>query len=251
MERKRRLDELRPYVEKARRLRGWKFDVQMTALGPGPPWDYVERARELMEDADSVLDMGTGGGELFGDLCKGHRGVAVATEAWPPNVSVAAERLSPMGVAVVHASGLHLPFAGGSFDLVLNRHEELEPAEVARVIAPNGRILTQQVARSNWQELRHYFPRMHDFGPFFERYQEGLRNGGLTVTRAQTHDDHEAYSTLGDVVYMLTITPWTIPGFNVERDINALLALEQGARKEEGIVLTKSRFVIEAEKRTA
>ena len=153
-----------------------------------------------------------------------------------------------MGVAVVHASGLQLPFSDECFDLVLNRHEELGPAEVARVLALEGQILTQQVARSNWQELRDYFPRMHDFGPFFERYQAGLRSGGLTVTRAETHDAHEAYSTLGDMVYMLTVGSWTIPGFDLAQDLDALLALERGLRREEGIVLTKSRFVIEAHK---
>ena len=229
-------------------MRGWTFDVHPQRLGPETPWSYEARAKELLTGAGSVLDMGTGGGGLFANICEGYGGASVATEAWPPNVPVAARLLSPMGVEVVHASGVQLPFSDGSFDVVLNCHEDLAPSEVVRVTAPEGRILTQQVARSNWQELRDYFPRMHDFGPFFERYQAGLRSGGLTVTRAETHDAHEAYSTLGDVVYMLTVTPWTIPGFDPAQDLDALLALDRGLRREEGIVLTKSRFLIEAYK---
>ena len=66
--------------------------------------------------------MGTGGGEAFGDLCDGYPGFAVATEGWSGNVLVAAERLSPRGIPVVHASSLQLPFADGSFELILNCH---------------------------------------------------------------------------------------------------------------------------------
>src|SRR5437764_14111697 len=104
--------------------------------------------------------MGTGGGEVFERILDRFRGRAVATEAWAPNVPVAAERLGRLGVAVVHANNLELPFASTSFDLVLNRHEELTPAEVARVLTPGGRLLTQQVAPSFHHELRPYFTRM-------------------------------------------------------------------------------------------
>ena len=62
-------------------------------------------------------------------------------------------RLSAIGAPVVHASSLHLPFGAGAFELVLNRHEELDPAEVARILAPGGRFLTQQVGSDNWREL--------------------------------------------------------------------------------------------------
>ena len=125
--REERLAELRPYAERARRKQGWSFDVNMVNLGPPAPWDYDERALSLLSGARVVVDMGTGGGERFSRLCDGYRGTAVATEGWPPNVPVAAARLAPMGVQVVHASGLRLPLADGSIDLVLNRHEELDP----------------------------------------------------------------------------------------------------------------------------
>ena len=195
--------------------------------------------------------MGTGGGEAFGDLCDGYPGFAVATEGWSGNVLVAAERLSPRGIPVVHASSLQLPFADGSFELILNCHEELSPEEVARVLAPGGYVLTQQVGRNNWQELFEFFPQMHDFGPHFELYQNGFRAGGLIVKRAESHNFLVAFPGLGEVVYMLTAAPWTIPDFNLERDIEALLALERSAKREEGIVLTESRYIIEAYKGAA
>lgn len=46
----------------------------------------------------------------------------------------------------------------------------------------------------------------------------------------------------------MTALPWEVPDFDVARDIEALLALENKLRRREGIVLTESRYIIEAHK---
>ena len=244
-----RLAELRPFVEKARAMKGWSIDMRKVNLGPDTPWNYNERARELLAEAGVVLDMGTGGGERFSRICDGYGGRAVATEAWPPNTPVAEARLAPLGISVLHAHGLSLPLAGGSIDLVLNRHEELEPADVARVLAPGGRVLTQQIGRNYWKELTTVFPGSNPgSGDLFQIYRDGFGEADLRLIDAREHDQRVAYHSLGDIVYMLTISPWEVPNFDLERDIDALLALERHYRRDEGLVLTHSNFVIEAEK---
>ena len=192
------------------------------------------------------VGLGTGGGERFAEICRDYAGRAVATEEWQPNVPVASARLALMDAQVVHASSLHLPFDAGAFELVLNRHEELDPAEVSRVLVPGGLFLTQQVGSDNWRELGDYFPRMTDFGPLFELYSQGLRESGLDIVYADTHERQTAFGGLGDIVYLLTAAPWTIPDFDVERDLDALLALEHALTRERGIVLTETRYIIEA-----
>ena len=230
-------------------MRGWSFDVSMVYLGPPTPWDYDARASDLLRDASVAVDMGTGGGERFSRLCDGYRGTAVATEAWPPNVQVAAARLAPMGVQVMHASGLRLPLADGSIDLVLNRHEDLDPADVARALRPGGRVLTQQIGRNHWRELGESFTgAAGGSGDLFQRYRDGFQDSGLDLADAREHDLHVAMGSLGDVVYMLTAVPWAVPGFDVERDVDALLELERAYGRDEGLVLTQSHFVIEAAK---
>ncbi len=42
----------------------------------------------------------------------------------------------------------------GRFDLILNRHESYHPGEIARVLAPGGTFLTQQVGGDELGELR-------------------------------------------------------------------------------------------------
>ena len=69
---------------------------------------------------------------------------------------------------------------------------------------------------------------------------------GPTITQAQTHDAREAFGSLGDVVYWLTVAPWTVPEFDLEQDLDALLALERDFTTEQGIVLKETRFIIEA-----
>ncbi len=240
------IDRLRPYIERAKRLRGFQLEFEPTPLGPPVPWNYQARARELMAGVRSVLDMGTGGGEVFSEILAGSRPVAVATEPWSPNVSVAAERLRPRGAQVVHADSLALPFVDEAFELVLNRHEELDPGEVARVLSPGGTVLTQQVHQDSWKEFRAFFPRMIDWGPHFERYQDGFRAAGLVVTHAEMHEGPAAFRDLGEVAYMLTALPWEVPDFDVVQDIDGLIALEEGLRRPEGIVVTEGRYVIEA-----
>src|SRR5215207_4818307 len=124
------------------------------------PWDFAEIVSERARHSPDLLDMGTGGGEWLSNL--EHRPArTVATESWPPNIPLAGQRLRPLGIDVVGVTGApdnvaqdrkpedgHLPFADGSFHLICNRHESYLPSEVARVLAPSGRFLTQQVGGS-------------------------------------------------------------------------------------------------------
>ena len=141
-------------------IAGWKQEEQETFAGwdfshlddrmieDQPPWSYVQRAGELLQDADRALDMGVGGGERLLELRKQWPRVLVATEDYPPNVFLSAQRLASYGVGVVVASLSEtdpLPFGSGGFDVVLNRHSGLNPQEVARVLSPSGVFYTQQI----------------------------------------------------------------------------------------------------------
>jgi SAM-dependent methyltransferase len=243
------IDRLRPYIERARAFSGWSFpEMRVRPLEDGPPWDYEALVREHAADASSALDLGTGGGEFVARIRDNLPTRTVVTEEWEVNAPVARARLAPLGVHVVRCRSLPLPFADETFDLVFDRHEELEPAEVARVLPPGGSVVTQQVGRTNWQELQPHFPRMTDFGDIRGEYGRGFAAAGLIVVRSEAHDYRVAYESLGDIVFMLHVTPWTIPDFDVERDIDALLALEERCTTSDGLVMTWSRFLLIADK---
>ena len=243
---------LAPAVERARSFSGWLPDVESRRLTPGPPWDYGARAGELAAFAGSMVDLGTGGGERFAAICGGIVARAIATESWHVNAVVAQTRLRSLGIDVVLAGSLDLPFRGETFDLVLDRHEELAPREVARVLRPGGRLLTQQVTPDSWKELGTYLPRRTDFGDHFHTYQQELREAGLEIIDARLHEYRRAYSGLPDFVYMLCIAPWEVPDFDpLGSDLEALLALERDLMTSDGLVLTEGRYIIEAIKKHA
>jgi len=193
--------------------------------------------------------VGTGGGELLAELCDAYRGRAVASEPWAVNAPIAKRALSDLRIEVVRAHSLRLPFQDDAFDLVLDRHEEMNPDEVHRVLAPGGTVYTQQIGRNEWNELRPFFPRMQDFGPLLDRYVRGFRRAGMIVARAETRDIRVAYRGLGELVYLLGISSWTIPDFDpLGRDLAPLRRVAERLTTPDGVALTESRFIIEARK---
>ena len=246
-EREAAIERLRPFEERARGFSGWSFDLGERALGPPRPWDYEAHVRGFARGMTAVLDIGTGGGERLASMRDALPGRVVATEEWPVNAPVARARLAPLGVDVVHASDDVPPFARNAFDLVINRHSSFDPAEVVRILRPGGAFLTQQVGRRNWSELAPHFPRLHDWGDHVGGYSDELRALGFNVT-VHEHRERVACPSLGEFVYMLAVANWTIPDFDVERDIDALLALEQDCLTDEGFVVTEDRFLLTARK---
>lgn len=248
-ERQQALDHIRPFVDAARGFTGWTFDaVTVRHLDAGPPWDYETLAREAARGARSIADLGTGGGERFAAIIDGVRARAVATEEWHINAPVAHARLRPLGADVVRADSLRLPFAAEAFELVLDRHEALEPAEVARVLMPGGAVITQQVGPNEWPELRRFFPEKAVFPDHFNIYQRGFRDAGLVIDDARWHERRAAYATLGDVVFMMLVTPGDFPEFEPDREIDRLLAMKDALGTPDGIELTEMRYIIRARK---
>ena len=115
---------------------GWDFSWLGDRMSmSGVPWDYRVIVEAEVARATHVLDMGTGGGERLAEI-RSLPERTVATEGWAPNVPVAAARLAPLGIRVVHDEGAidnvdqverpphgRLAFRDAAFDVVINRHE--------------------------------------------------------------------------------------------------------------------------------
>ena len=237
--------ELERYAQAALRLEGWQLEYEPEPLVEGPPWDYERRACELASEAHSVLDLGTGGGEVFARVLAGADARAVATEEWHVNAPVAAKWLAGRA-HVVRAASLALPFAGAAFDLLLSRHEALSPAEVARVLAPGGRLLTQQMIPDLWHELREVFPDMARFPDHYGEYPCALEAAGLRIEDKREFRRPVRFRKLGHLVYHLVAAAWTVPGFSVASHREALDELERRTEGDEGLVLTEGFYLLEA-----
>ncbi len=232
---------------------GWDFSYLEGRMDEEqPPWSYPERAAALMRHASAVLDMGTGGGERLLALQAHWPKKVVVTEAYPPNVELVEKRLGPLGVEVVRVAltrtGL-LPFEGGEFDLVLNRHSGLNGAEVARVLAPGGVFLTQQIHGLWAQDLLAAFgavPQWPDDTP--DTYVPRLEAAGLEIKTREAWQGRLIFHDVGALVYYLKAVPWLVPGFSVETHTDDLMRLHKRLQREGQLIFAARKYLIEAGK---
>jgi SAM-dependent methyltransferase len=232
---------------------GWDFSyLQGRMLVDELPWSYVSMATELMRCSSAVLDMGTGGGERLLELRAHWPGYVAVTEDYPPNLKLATERLAPLGVRVEKVpltDNGPMPFAAGEFDLVLNRHSGFNSAEVARVLAPGGTFLTQQVHGLWAHDLLaafHAQPEWPDATP--SRYVPRLEAAGLMVVQAEDWSGELAFTDVGAIVYYLKAIPWLVHGFTVEKHLAYLLELQGRSESGAGLVFEARQYLIEARK---
>ncbi|TXR57442.1 class I SAM-dependent methyltransferase [Quadrisphaera setariae] len=196
-------------------------------LRGGDPADELASARR-------VLDVDTGGGELLSRLlaratASSARGWEVtATEGWPPTIPIATARLEPLGVVVREAPSDHLPLADASVDLVLDRHGRLVASEVARVMAPGGALLTQQVGSEDCTDLDDALgvPPPRRPGSWTAQVAaDALARAGLVVERVVEERPVMVFDDVGAVVRHLRLVPWQLPGTSVTDHLDALRGL--------------------------
>jgi SAM-dependent methyltransferase len=239
--------------EERQPFNGWDFSyLDGRMFEEKPPWSYLARAAELMQRSSAVLDMGTGGGERLLELREEWPPKVVVTGDYPPNLKLAEERLGPLGVKVMGVSltrdGM-MPFESGEFDLVLNRHSELNCAEVARVLAPGGIFLTQQVHGLWAQDLLAEFgaaPKWPD--ATLEYYVPRLEAAGLDIEKVEEWQGQLIFHDVGAVVYYLKVVPWLVPGFSVETHTKNLMRLQGRLQGQGPLVFEARKYLIEAGK---
>ena len=210
---------------------GWDFSwLTARSSSEDPlPWDYRAEVARHAADAESLLDMGTGGGEWLASLAP-HPQHTIATEAWPPNVPVAARRLRQAGIWVVQDEGAadnmaedpgrgRLPFRDGAFTLVINKHEAFLAAEVSRVLAPGGAFVSQQVDTRTYDGLYDALGLPVPEGPasWLPLAERQLREAGLTVHRAVAGEQLDRFADVAAIIYYLRLVSWAVPEFTVER----------------------------------
>jgi SAM-dependent methyltransferase len=232
---------------------GWDFSwLDGRATEERPAWGYARMMAERMSRARVAVELQAGGGEVLSGV-PDLPAVTVATESWPPNLALAAARLEPRGVAVVHDDGSNLPFAAGAFDLVVARHPVRTPwDEVARVLGPGGTYFSQQIGPDSVIELTDFFMGPRPRGrsgrePALAR--AAAEAVGLAVVDLREATLRTVFHDVGAVVYFLRKVIWIVPGFTVDRYRDRLEAMH--ARIEAGgpFVAHATRFLIEARKR--
>jgi SAM-dependent methyltransferase len=232
---------------------GWDFSwLDDRWHEAAPSWDYRQMVQVRIKNAPSLLDMGTGGGEFLSSLT-GLPPTTYATEGYAPNISIAKERLEPLGITVVEVVDDNtLPLPSNAFDLVINRHESYALPEVCRILRPGGLFLTQQVGPRDCVELNQYLqaplePDIHSWSLAQEK--TAVEEAGLRIVRCQEQLLSSVFYAIGAVVYYLKVIEWQIPDFSTEAYRERLEAMHRLIERQGAFFATAHRFLIEAEKR--
>jgi len=206
-------------------------------------WSYRREIARRAATVSTMLDMGTGGGERLSRL-SARPPMAVATEAWPPNVPIAAARLRPLGIPVVQDEGApdntdqdktqqgRLPFRDGAFALVSNRHEAFLAAEVNRILSPGGVFITQQVDFHSFDDLYRLLGLAVPAQPdsWLPPARQQAQDAGLAVETAISGEERHDFRDVSAVVYYLRQVGWAIPAVQCRCLRTATASRTQSAR---------------------
>lgn len=201
---------------------GWNFSHLSDRVVNSPlTWSYRSKILPMIRNVDSLLDMGTGGGDFLASLMPLPKHTC-ATEGYKPNVSVARKLLEPLGVKVFqYENDNYLPFDDEEFELIINRHESYFPKEVFRLLKLGGYFITQQVGVINDSKLRFILTNKEDVDIniewSFEIMVKNLELAGFQIAESHENITQTRIYDVGAIVYYLKAIPWELPGFSVEK----------------------------------
>ncbi|HEY1489358.1 MAG TPA: class I SAM-dependent methyltransferase [Micromonosporaceae bacterium] len=233
-------------------VEGWDFSwFDGRATEERPPWGYLRLISERMATATAALDIQTGGGEVTARIPTAP-GSLSATESWPPNLAIARRNLAHLGPTVVQADDdAPLPFDDGSFDLVVSRHPtETRWDEIARVLAPGGTYLSQQIGAGTNYELTEFFEGPYELSEAWRTdHRVGLaKAAGLDIVDVQEATLRVVFYDVAAVVVFLRKVIWTVDDFSVERYRDRLHDMYEQIVRDGSFTSHAQRFLIEARK---
>jgi SAM-dependent methyltransferase len=105
-----------------------------------------------------------------------------------------------------------LPFDDDSLDLVMSRHERVDAGEVARVLAPGGILLSQQVDGRDAEELRDWFGDKQQYPKArLDVEREAAERAGLVVDVAEEWAGRMEFADVEALVTYMALVPWNVP----------------------------------------
>lgn len=248
-------NELKKYLikEEEHTFMGWDFSYLNNRWeNEILPWDYKKILLKYLNPTDTLLDMGTGGGEFLLTLNHPHQLTSV-TEAYEPNIKLCQEILAPKGIKVypITENNQLTNIPSNHFDMVVNRHESYDENEVYRVLKKGGIFITQQIGAFNNKDIATFFDDNHtDQFPemTLEKSVQRLINKGFKVIDQQEYYPKIKFFDLGAIAYFAKIISWEFIDFSVERHFDKFIDLDKRIKEVGYIESTEHRFLIISKK---
>ncbi len=246
------LKELWKNEEKIAHIHGWDFShIDGRCVESDLPWDYKSIIKKHLTGDMRILDYDTGGGEFLLSLSHPHDKLA-ATEGYGPNVALCKETLLPLGIEFKACDNpTNIPFQDESFDLIINRHGDLNATETYRLLKKGGLFITQQVGEDNDRDLvKMVLPDAPKPFPHFnlKEQKKVFEDVGFQIVEEAEAFRPITFYDIGAFVWFARIIQWEFPEFSVDRCFEALLQMQKRIEDAGSIEGTIHRFLIVAKK---
>ena len=238
--------------EEIAHIQGWDFShiADRSCEQTDFPWDYRQTILQHQTPDMQLLDVDTGGGEFLLSLDHPYENTAAA-EGYAPNAELCQKTLAPLGIDFRPGSVSDLPFENNRFDMIIDRHGNLNPAEFYRLLKPGGLFITQQVGAENDREfvqllcdkLPQPFPEQ-----YLEKAEKAFTQAGFTILEGKECYRPYDFFDVGALVWFARIIQWEFPGFSVDTHLENLFKAQKEL-EEKGFLRTHThRFFLIAKK---
>lgn len=241
------------FYDKVGKCIGWDFS-KVKCTSEGLPRDFYNEVTKVCKKSDLLLDIGTGGGEAVLSIADCAL-LLVGIDHSSGMMETAAKNAANSGIPNVRFLQMdaeHLDFPEYFFGVVSSRHSSFYANEIAKVLAPGGIFLTQQVSENDKINIKEAFGRGQAFGKksgtLKNQYIMELEEAGFTDIQAYEGNVTEYYETPEDLLFLLKHTP-IIPNFgHTESDLQVLQQFIKDNQTDKGIKTNSARFMIIARK---
>jgi SAM-dependent methyltransferase len=247
------LDTLKQIVDVNGKLDGWNFSRVRAGRDP-VLWDYVDVVRQYIKPSDRVLDIGTGGGEIFFSLAP-YFGEGVGIDQNPAMIETARRNQSALSIdniSLMRMGGSNLRFDADEFDLVLLRHLRVYVSEIVRVLRPGGFFITQLVGqRTSLNILKAFDWTPASFGPEWwqpaSELADQFRSHGCHVHAQAEYDVPYWFHDLESFMFWLMSVPWP-EDIELEKHWQNINRILETSQTERGIETNEHRGLLIVQK---
>ena len=248
------LAELKQIVHANGELDGWDFSRVRAGRDP-VPWEYVDVVRSYLKPTDRVLDIGTGGGEIFFSLAP-FFGEGFGVDHNPAMVETAQRNKSAMSidnVSLKRMEGNNLQFDADEFDIVMLRHAGVYVSEIVRVLRPGGYFITQTVGkRSSLNILDAFGWTPASFGPDWwqpvAELADQFRVQGCHIIAQAEYDVQCWFKDIESFMFWFMAVPWP-EAIELEKHWQNINRVLETCQTERGIETNEHRGLLIVQKR--
>jgi SAM-dependent methyltransferase len=246
-------DELNQLAQSVGTLQGWDFSCIRAQHAP-VLWDYADVVRQYLKPTDHVLDIGTGGGEIFLSLAP-FFGKGTGIDQNPTMIATAQHNLASLNidnVVLSHMEANHLQFDSATFDVVLLRHLHVYVNEIVRVLCPGGFFITQMIGKRsvlNFLEAFGWTPA--SFGPDWwqpvNELADQFRLLDCHVLAVAEYDVPFWFQDIESFLFWVMAVPWP-EQFDLENHWHNINRILETSQTERGIETNEHRGLLVVQK---